>query len=375
MEVHDNARQAQWLALSLLPGLSPARWQVLVEHLADPLQLFCSDQGPSLESGLPTQTRDALGAWRGGDRRHPFMVEWQRARDRIEAGDIQLLCWEDPAYPGLLRQIHGPPPVLFVKGDSALLSRPQVAVVGSRRASREGLRNARDLAVALAGAGIVVTSGLALGIDAAAHEGALAAQGRTVAVLGTGVDRLYPRQNLSLGERIGSEGVLVSEMRPGAPPRASHFPRRNRLISGLSMGVLVVEAGLRSGSLITARLSLEQGREVFAVPGSIRNPGARGCHHLLRQGATLVESVDDILEELGAWQQTGSFTGLAEPVSPPPDLPPEQQRVLQVLEHQICNTDELVELTGMPADTLLQILTLLEMEGLLASVPGGFQRV
>lgn len=362
----------QWLALSLLPGISPPGWQRLLDRLPDPLVLVDPDREPP--PGLPERTLDALAAWRAGAGDHPFVKGFRQARDQVRQAGMQLLCWGDAAYPPLLRQIHGPPPVLFIQGNADLLRHPQLAVVGSRRASREGLRNARDLAADLAAAGVTVTSGLALGIDAAAHAGALEAGGRTLAVLGTGVDRLYPAQNRVLGERIAREGALVSEMCPGAPPRASHFPRRNRIISGLSLGVLVVEAGLRSGSLITARLALEQGREVYAVPGSIRNPASRGCHRLLRQGASLVESVDDILGELNAWRDLHDPVPAVSPSAPPPDLPADQRRLLQLIEHQTCNTDELAELTGLSADSLLQALTLLEMEGLLVSVPGGYQR-
>ena len=203
-----------------------------------------------------------------------------------------VICWDDPAYPALLAELPDAPPLLFVAGDPTLLERPQLAVVGSRRASRNGLDNARAFSRSLAGAGFVITSGLALGIDGAAHQGALDANGKTVAVLGTGIERLYPQRHLSLAKQIVEHGgALVSELPLDCPPQASNFPRRNRIISGLSLGVLVVEASPSSGSLITARLAAEQGREVYAIPGSIHHPGARGCHQLIRQGAALVESV------------------------------------------------------------------------------------
>lgn len=210
----------------------------------------------------------------------------------------ELLAYTDARYPQRLREISASPPALFCIGDIGLLDAPQLAIVGARSATAAGLENAQAFAEALASRGLVITSGLALGIDGAAHRGALAAGGGTIAVCGTGLDRVYPAQHRDLAHAIAGHGLLISEFLPGTPPKAEHFPRRNRLISGLALGVLVVEAARESGSLITARLAADQGREVFAIPGSIHNPLARGCHQLIRQGAKLVETVDDVFVEL-----------------------------------------------------------------------------
>ena len=213
--------------------------------------------------------------------------------------DVTLLTPVDHAWPERLRNIPDPPAALFLRGDPALLSRPQLAVVGARRATRRGLADARLLVEELVAAGLVITSGLALGIDGAAHAAALDADGGTIAVLGAGIDRIYPPRHVPLARRIGEAGLIVSEFPPGVPPLAHHFPRRNRIISGLALGVLVVEASERSGSMISARLAAAQGRDVFAVPGTMRDPNAAGCHRLIREGAVLVRSAQDVLEELG----------------------------------------------------------------------------
>lgn len=217
----------------------------------------------------------------------------------LEVADHHLISIVDPDYPLLLKQIPDPPLALFVIGDKDLLSKPQIAMVGSRSPSAAGREIAASFAETLAIAGLVITSGLALGIDAASHSGALKAPGKTIAVCGTGVDRIYPTSHRQLAQAIRQQGALVSALPLGAPPTAHHFPERNRIISGLSLGVIVVEAALQSGSLITARLAADQGREVFAIPGSIHNPLSRGCHYLIKNGAKLVENADDILEELG----------------------------------------------------------------------------
>lgn len=314
--------------------------------------------------------------------------------DTCQRQGIGLLGWGESAYPEPLRHIQDAPAVLYIRGAPALLARPQVAIVGSRNATRGGLDHARQFAGALAERGYAVTSGLAQGIDGAAHAGALAAGGDTIAVVGTGADVVYPSAHRQLTGQIIEHGVLVSEYPPGTGPKAGHFPRRNRIISGLSRGILVVEAGLRSGSLITARLALEQGREVFAIPGSIHNPLARGCHSLIRQGAKLVETVDDIEEELEAWwnrspagttrtppagagtsPQPELFTSAPESPAAPAHLEQREIAVLQALGYDPRSTDQLCVATGLPADQLMQSLLLLEMDGLVESAPGGYLRV
>lgn len=297
------------------------------------------------------------------------------------AGNRHLIDWQHPAYPERLRGIANPPLALFVLGDPGLLAQPQLAMVGSRAATPQGLDNARAFAAELARRGLIVTSGLALGIDGAAHQGALDGGGATLAVCGTGLDRVYPARHKALAHAlIERGGALVSELAPGAGARREHFPRRNRLIAGLSLGVLVVEASTESGSLITARLAAEQGREVFAIPGSIHNPLAKGCHRLIREGAKLVESIDDILLELApqlsAWLQS-------QPVVPPAagpeasDLPepdPESARLLSLLSDAPRDIDDLVAASGMKVELVSILLTRLELLGRVAVHAGGYQR-
>jgi DNA processing protein len=283
-------------------------------------------------------------------------------------------------YPETLRHIQDPPLVLYLRGDRTLLAREQIGIVGSRNASRAGLEHARSFAAALGRKGLLVTSGLALGVDGAAHSGALDAGFPTVAVIGNGVDRPYPHRHRRLSERIADEGVIVSEYPPGTTAKAGHFPRRNRIISGLSRGILVVEAGQKSGSLITARLALEQGREIFAIPGSVHNPLARGCHDLIRQGAKLVETVDDICEELGPWwssQHQDDCAPAGEHQESPgmAGLDSREIAVLEALGYDPKSTDDLCSVTGLPADQLMQSLLLLELQGLVDAAPGGFQRI
>ncbi len=285
------------LRLHLLPDLGPRRLHTLLRAFPDAASALSAPASAWRSLGLPPSCAEPRRSAEIRERAGAALL-W------LEQPDHHLLSWDDPAYPALLAELPDAPPLLFVAGAPGLLERPQLAMVGSRRASRNGLDNARAFARSLAGAGFVITSGLALGIDGAAHQGALDAGGRTVAVLGTGLERLYPQRHARLAQQIVEQGgALVSELPLDCAPQASNFPRRNRIISGLSLGVLVVEASPSSGSLITARLAAEQGREVYAIPGSIHHPGARGCHQLIRQGAALVESVEDVLEGLRGWQR------------------------------------------------------------------------
>jgi DNA processing protein len=296
---------------------------------------------------------------------------------RCEHLGVGILTPANTCYPEALRHIHDAPLVLYTLGDASLLGRDQIGVIGSRNATRAGLDHARRFSAELSARNLVITSGLALGIDGAAHSGALDAGFPTIAVIGSGLDRIYPAQHSGLAERITGQGVLVSEYPPGSPARAGHFPRRNRIISGLSRSILVVEAGMKSGSLITARLALEQGREVFAIPGSVHSPVAKGCHHLIRQGAQLVETADHILEELGTWWSLHAASA-DKPVETTPELPDMDSREIAVFEalgYDPQSTDALSSVTGLPADQLMQSLLLLELQGLISSAPGGFQRI
>ncbi len=314
---------------------------------------------------------EALGA-------SPALIDYLRAPDwaRVDR-DLEWLSQpghccigiRDPRYPPLLREIPLPPPLLLVAGDPTALTCRQVAVVGSRNPSPNGERTAGQLAAGLAASGYAVTSGLALGIDAAGHRGALSVGGRTIAVLGTGLDQVYPRSHGALMQEIASSGAVVSEFPLGTPPRAANFPRRNRLISGSSLGTLVVEAALRSGSLITARLAAEQGREVFAVPGSIHHPLSRGCHMLIREGAKLVETIGDILEELGETESPEA--GSPEPVTAPRDLDDASRTLLKYVACEPTSVDTLVAATGFSAEHTTALLVELELNGYVASTASG----
>lgn len=288
-----------------------------------------------------------------------------------------ILTLHDALYPDLLREIPDPPPLLYLQGDAALLNSWQLAMVGSRNPTASGRQTAEDFARYLAGGGLTVTSGLATGIDAAAHKGALKAEGHTIAVVGTGLDRVYPAKHRDLAHQIASTGLLVSEFPLGTPPKAENFPRRNRIISGLSLGTVIVEAALRSGSLITARMAMEQGREVFAIPGSIHNPLARGCHQLIREGAKLVETADHIIEELGAlagvqFSAEKPSSPTTESALPETDLPDGDYQILfEHLGFDPIHIDQLVVDSGLTADAVSSMLLLLELQGQVASMPGG----
>jgi DNA processing protein len=312
---------------------------------------------------------------------HPADLAWL-ARPRRS-----LLCWDDPDYPPLLRRISDPPAALWIIGDASALWLPQLAVVGSRHASAGGLALARDFAATLTRAGFAITSGLAQGVDGAAHRACIDAGGRTLAVVGHGLDRIYPREHRALAGAIVEQGALVSEYPPGTAPKPGLFPRRNRLIAGLSLGTLVVDAGLNSGSLITARLASEQGREVFAIPGSIHNPLAKGCHRLIRDGAKLIESAQEILDELAplarAWadQLRGHLCNpadgpiqdlaLGSPDTPGTERDADYQRLLDALGYDPVSVDELVTRTSLTVAALSSMLLTLELDGEVTATPGG----
>ena len=282
-----------------------------------------------------------------------------------------LVTWADTDYPPLLREIPDPPVVLYVIGDRQSLSRPQFAIVGSRNPTPMGRENAQAFAKTLAGAGLTITSGLALGIDGAAHRGALEAGGMTIAVAGTGLDRVYPARHRDLAHEVVQHGALVSEFPLGTPPKPENFPVRNRIISGLSLGTLVVEAALQSGSLITARLATEQGREVFAIPGSIHSPQARGCHALIRQGAKLVETAQDILEELGPLAQLVCESRPEEKETTPREISLPMAKLLEYIGYDPVSVDTLIDRSGLTADAVSSMLLQMELQGLVMPSPGG----
>jgi DNA processing protein len=301
-----------------------------------------------------------------------------------------LLTWHDERYPALLRDIPSSPAALFLKGDPDSLWQPQLAVIGSRNPTAGGRENARDFAAELGRQGLTITSGMADGIDSEAHRAALDAGGLTVAVLGTGPDMVYPASGRRLAERIAAQGALVTEFPPGTAAKREHFPSRNRIISGLSLGVLVIEAGLRSGTLITARLAGDQGREIFALPGSIHNPMAKGCHRLIREGARLVESVSEILEEVASMAgrlavdlersvgESRLDPAAARPklVSDASDEPPwatdpEYRRLWECLGHDPRPVDAIIEESGLTAKSVSAMLLLLELRGMVEAHAGG----
>jgi DNA processing protein len=351
---------AAWLRLTLIPGISGETQRKLLAAFGLPEAIFAAgrlearsvigDKADLLLDSAPTEAIEHGLAWAS------------------QPGQ-SIITLADASYPPALLEIADPPSVLYVRGNPDLLHRRGIAVVGSRNATPQGTQTAESFARHLAAQGLCIVSGLALGIDAAAHRGALAAQGETVAVIGTGADRIYPARNKELAIAIAERGAIVSEFPLGTPAVAYNFPRRNRIISGLARGVLVVEAAPESGSLITARLAAEQGREVFAIPGSIHSPVARGCHKLIKQGAKLVETAQDILEELG------NFAAAPMPAAAP-SATPDESPILAALGHDPCSLDDLVERTGQSADQLLPELLSLELGGSLAPLPGNrYQRL
>jgi len=385
MTIGDERELSAWLTLLLAPGLGPQRINKLLSAFASP-EAACAASTTAMRSlGLSQLMLDAV--------RKPDAAAIARALRWAEHSQAAILTLADPRYPPRLAQLPAPPPLLFVRGDPALLQEPQLAIVGSRNPTAGGLQTTQAFASHLAGLGLVITSGMALGIDRAAHLGALES-GRTIAVLGTGPDRVYPASHRELARRISAEGALVSEFPPGVGPQPGHFPRRNRTISGLSLGTLVTEAAPRSGSLITARYAAEQGREVFAIPGSIHNPLARGCHALIREGAKLIDSVDQLLEELAPQLQSylarsvqqgaslSSGQGRMQNLTESGDsslsagtatagLDPDYRQLLDGMGGDPVATDELVVRTGLSAQEVSSMLLLLELQGHVSCLPGG----
>ena len=351
-----------WLALIRLPGIGPATLRPLLREGTTAQDIL---RHPP--QGLSEHARSLL--------KQPDWKQVDSDQRWLESPDAHFLPLSSTQYPQFLKDTPDAPLGLFVLGQLSSLTLPQVAMVGSRNPSRGGAQTAWEFARHFCRSGLVVTSGLALGIDAASHRGALAGGGPTLAVMATGLDRVYPASNRNLAHEIAANGALISEFPPGTSPRRGHFPRRNRIISGLSQGVLVVEAALKSGSLITARLAGEQGREVFAIPGSIHNPLARGCHRLIREGAKLVETAADVLEELAPKLQQFLLESDPQGSDPPRTISEpyddEHHQLLDAMGFDPVSTDTLVERTGLPPEAVSSMLLLLEMEGRVASEPGG----
>jgi len=381
---------ACWLGFWRIPGIGPSHFRFVCDHFGAIGPLFEQSARQLEQLGFTEPQRALIQSWR---QEGTSAVRTGVAKDlawQAESPAHHILTWDDPCYPALLRQITGAPPLLFVCGDVDCLALPQIAIVGSRQSTRAGQQVARDFAAHFSRQGFITTSGLALGIDSAAHEGALDGSGQTIAVLAHGLDAIYPPRNRPLAERVQQQGALVTEFPIGVTPRPEFFPRRNRIISGLSLGVLVVEAALKSGSLITAHEAVDQGREVFAIPGSIHNPLAKGCHALIRNGAKLVETADQVLEELrpllGYMRQQTLFGDTLESNVDPDDenadamaLPYPigsiEHRLYHTLEFEPCSIDQLVQLTGLAVAELSAALILLELDGVAQQVQGGYCRV
>lgn len=353
----------QWLALRHAPGMTPAAFDRLLSLSPDPETARLAPTEELQAAGVRKSAIAALASEESGE-------GYTADRQWLEGEGRHLLVRGLPGYPELLSDSGSAPPLLYVTGDPNSLDRgPAIAVVGSRKPTPAGRDNARYFARELAAAGFTVVSGLARGIDAAAHEGALAAGGTTVAVLGCGPDRIYPKEHTELAARVRASGAVISEFPVGTPPRGNHFPQRNRVISGLALGTLVVEADERSGSLSTARWAADQGREVFAVPGPIGSPLSRGPHRLIREGAHLVAEAADVAEELGPLAPVPRETTAASSASAPADE--EERAVLECLAGGPESADRIVECSGLTADRVSAILLRLEIRGEVAGAPGG----
>lgn len=363
----DPADSESWLALLRVPGLGPAGVRQLLKRFGDPCSAISAPARERVGLGLSEEALLYLRA--------PDWSAIQTDLQWLQGPDQHLVTLGDPHYPARLKEIPDPPSVLFVRGEIAALERPQLAIVGSRNPTPIGSETALQFAESLAAMGVTITSGLALGIDTAGHRGALAADGFSNAVIGCGPDLVYPASNRSLASELSRRGAVITEYPTGTAPLAQNFPRRNRIISGLSLGVLVVEAAERSGSLITARLGMEQGREVFAIPGSIHNPMARGCHALLRQGAKLVETAQDILEEIGPQLSLGDRTTPAsrpaDDENPEPLLDEDYRDLLAMVGFEPTSVDRLVARSGLTAGVVSSMLLQLELRGYVSSISGG----
>lgn len=365
-----HAQYTPWIALSLVKGLGSATFCQLLLAFKTPEAILAASYGALCET-VSKEVADGIQQATG----NPDIA---KTLDWLDQPDNHLMTLADSHYPQRLLETDQPPPVLYAKGNLQLLQRPGMAIVGSRHATPQGEANAEDFAESLCRAGFAVVSGLALGIDGAAHRGALKADGATIAVVGTGLDIVYPARHKTLAHHIAQHGLLLSEYPLGTPSISYNFPRRNRLISGLSEGCLVVEANLDSGSLITARLAIEQGREVFAIPGSIHSPVAKGCHALIKQGAKLVESTDDILSELPHIRRPKPGNAIS-PNGLMPDwasLPAEASPLLACMGFDPIFAEQIAARAGLTPEKVSTMLTLLELEGVVGHLANGqFQRL
>ena len=359
---------ASWLQLTLTPGLGSATLRKLLSHFGLPENVLAAGRA-DLARFTGAQVIRELDSAAVGE-------GVQQALAWLEVPGNAIVTLADATYPSLLLEISDPPAVLYCRGRIELLNRPALAVVGSRNATAQGNGNAEQFAGSFSAAGLTIVSGLAQGIDAAAHRGGLSGEGSTIAVLGTGVDRIYPRINTPLGEEIASRGLLLSEFALGTKALAHNFPRRNRLISGLAQGCLVVEAALASGSLITARAAAEQGREIFAVPGSIHSPLSKGCHALIKSGAKLSESAEDVLSELSSFRRSGPVANRPTMMASTEARSDTDEPLLACMGFDPADVDSLCMRAGLPAEKISAELLRLELAGRVTALPGGlYQRL
>ena len=349
-----------FLALNRINGVGPRTVYKLLQRWPDLAEMFSLSKVELIQAGLSEKIASSISN---------FVLDkvqvdlcWQQKQE-----NHHLLTWEDKDYPALLKEIHDAPPVLYAIGDLSCLNTPALAMVGSRKPSSFGYETAYNFAKELAASRLTIVSGLALGIDAASHLGCLSSKGQTIAVMGTGIDCIYPRRHQSLAEKIALNGLIISEFPLGTGVNAGHFPRRNRIISGLTLATLVVEAAVCSGSLITARMALEQNRDVLAIPGSIQNPRARGCNYLLRQGAKLIECVQDILEEL-------NLDILLTESKLENSVAIEEESLVKFVGFEATSIDTIAQKSGMALDNIIGEIVQLELQGLVKSVPGGYMR-
>lgn len=368
----ENSDVAQWLALNQTPGLGNAALCQLLAKFGSPDAIYSANIS-QLREVVDDEIAQKIKQGADIDAIAPTL-------DWLQKDNAHVVTLADNAYPQLLLEISNPPAVLYAIGNLGWLNHPSIAIVGSRNATPQGEKNAEEFAASLCNFGLCVVSGMALGIDGAAHRGALKASGKsngaTIAVVGTGLDIVYPARHRDLAHQIAEHGLIVSEFPLGTPSKAQNFPRRNRLISGLSLGCLVVEANMDSGSLITARLATEQGREVFAIPGSIHSPVAKGCHQLIKQGAKLVENTQDILEEIKNLLPEVSPTGLMEKVVPDTATSQEVNTALISMGFDAINFDVLQQRTALTTEALSAMLMVLELEGKITVLAGNqYQRL
>ncbi|KTD79185.1 DNA-processing protein DprA [Legionella waltersii] len=349
------------LALNRIEKVGPLTVFKLLEKWPDLNEMFSLSVMKLEQAGLPSWLASKISQFNLDNT--TVDLDWENADE-----NHTILTWDSPEYPSLLKEIHNPPFILYAKGQLSSLDQPQIAVVGSRNPSITGSENAKQFSKELALHHLTIVSGLALGIDAQAHIGCLEAKGKTIAVLGTGIDTIYPRRHRQLAEQIGQNGLILSEFPLKSPPIAGHFPRRNRIISGLSLCILVIEAAIKSGSLITAKMALEQNRDVLAIPGSIHNPMARGCHYLLQQGAKLVTSVHDVLEELNLEEP---LTGSKKSDFP---LASEKENLVKFIGFETTTIDQMIERSGYSVEQVTNQLAKLELQGMITAIPGGYTR-